>query len=79
MITMLHTYHDYYVTLLQDGATALILAAQNGYTEIVKTLVEGGANVNYTVEVRYGTVCACMYKWYDRVIEVKGQKRVEEY
>ena len=37
--------------VLQDGWTPLSAASQNGHLEIVKTLIEAGANVNHTTEV----------------------------
>ena len=37
--------------VLQDGWKPLIAASQNGHLEIVKTLIEAGANVNHTTEV----------------------------
>ena len=37
--------------ILQDGRTPLVSASQNGYLEIVKSLMEAGANVNHTTKV----------------------------
>ena len=37
--------------VLQDGWTPLVLASQNGHLEIVKSLIEAGANVNHTTKV----------------------------
>ena len=36
----------------QDGLTALIIAAGDGYTETVSVLVEAGADVNLQEKVR---------------------------
>ncbi len=36
---------------VQDGATALIVAAANGYMECVRLLVESGANMEATTKV----------------------------
>ena len=38
---------------LQDGATALIVSSQNGHREVVQLLIEGGANINISSNVRY--------------------------
>lgn len=35
------------------GATALIRATKNGYSEIVKSLVKGGADLNLTDNSRH--------------------------
>ena len=37
--------------VLQDDASPLIVASQNGHLEIVKSLIEAGANVNHTAKV----------------------------
>ena len=37
--------------VLQDCLTPLVVASQNGYLEIVKSLIEAGANVNHTAKV----------------------------
>ena len=37
--------------VLQDGWTPLGVASQNGHLEIVKRLIEAGANVNHTSKV----------------------------
>ena len=37
--------------VLQDGATPLIFASEIGYPEIVKTLIEAGANANLAAKV----------------------------
>ena len=37
--------------VLQDGWTPLGVASQNGHLEIVKRLIEAGANVNQTTKV----------------------------
>ena len=37
--------------VLQDDTSPLIIASQNGHLEIVKSLIEAGANVNHTAKV----------------------------
>ena len=37
--------------VLQNGATPLVIASQNRHLEIVKSLIEAGANVNHTTKV----------------------------
>ena len=37
--------------VLQDGGTPLVAASQNGHLEIMKSLIEAGANVNHTTKV----------------------------
>ena len=36
----------------QDGLTALMVATNKGYEDEIEALLEGGADVNYTHEVR---------------------------
>jgi Ankyrin repeat len=50
---------------MQNGATALILAAQMGHTDLVTQLLERGADVNATPEVSHTDfvgfrVCVCV-------------------
>ena len=44
---------------LQTGATALIVASKKGYSEVVKLLIDKGANVNISNSVRYIVVWLC--------------------
>ena len=37
--------------VLQKGWTPLDIASENGHLEIVKSLIEAGANVNHTTKV----------------------------
>ena len=37
--------------VLQNGATPLVFASQNGHVEIVKSLIDAGTNVNHTTKV----------------------------
>ena len=37
--------------VLQDVVTPLIIASHNGHLEIVKSIIEAGANVNHTIKV----------------------------
>ena len=41
----------YIVLLFQDGASALILASQNGHSEIVKDLIEAKASLDLQLQV----------------------------
>ena len=40
----------------QDGCTPLMFAAQNGYTKVVKTLLQHGAKVDMQKEVSTGNI-----------------------
>ena len=60
----------------KDGTTALMFAANSGYTEIVKVLIESGANIDYKRK-RYGLTAlmlACAAKQVDivRILIAKG-------
>ena len=37
--------------VLQNGWTPLVSASQEGHLELVKSLIEAGANVNHTTKV----------------------------
>ena len=37
--------------VLQDGLSPLYMASQKGHLDIVKTLIEAGANINQAVKV----------------------------
>ena len=37
--------------VLQNDVTPLVFASQKGHLEIVKSLIEAGANVNHTTKV----------------------------
>ena len=39
------------IFVLQDGASPLILASDEGHLDVVKALIEAGANVNHTSKV----------------------------
>ena len=39
------------LSILQDGWSPLMIASENGYHEIVKVLIEQGANINSQNEV----------------------------
>ena len=65
---------------LQTGATALIVASGQGQFEVVKLLIERGANVNISTNVRYMfvlilCVCACVWRyicmcWCNQIVNV---------
>ena len=38
--------HKFMITIIKNGKTALMMAAQGGHTEIVKALIAAGADVN---------------------------------
>ena len=44
---------SYYFSVLQDGRTALMLASQNGHTEVVKCLIEAKASPDLQAKVNY--------------------------
>ena len=50
------------VHFAQDKETVLILAAQKGYTEIVRILLRNGAQVNLTDRVRRTSIDASFYQ-----------------
>ena len=37
--------------VLQDGVTPLVAASQEGHLEVLKSLIEAGANVNHATKV----------------------------
>ena len=41
---------------LQDGKTALLHATEKGHTQIVKELLDAGANTEVTNKVTYGII-----------------------
>ena len=41
-----------HIVVIQDGSTALYMAAQNGHREVVELLLQHGADVNAEDEVR---------------------------
>ena len=44
---------------MQNGATALILAAQMGHTDLVTQLLERGADINATPDVSLTQILKC--------------------
>ena len=47
---------------VQDGWTALYIAAWNGHIDIVKHLIENGANINATDIVCFAMMCLWMMR-----------------
>ena len=45
---------------MQNGSTALILAAQMGHTDLVTQLLERGADINATPQVSHTDLCVCV-------------------
>jgi ankyrin repeat protein len=45
------------------GDTALILASKNGYTNVVKTLLNKNADVNFQNKVGGYSINVCFTKW----------------
>ena len=37
--------------VFQDGLSPLMIASEKGHDEVVKTLIEAGANINHTNQV----------------------------
>ena len=56
-----------HVCVSQCGRTALMIAAENGHSDIVTVLLEAGANVNIQDHVSAHLVrkksCACVYMY----------------
>jgi ankyrin repeat protein len=48
--------------VLQNGNTALLMAAQEGYTDIVQLLMEAGADVNVQSKVHLLLHLYCCFK-----------------
>jgi ankyrin repeat protein len=46
----------------QEGRTALMWAAKSGHTEAVKALIEKGADVNATEEVRHRHLFSSLFQ-----------------
>ena len=42
--------------LLQNGASPLMVASEMGHVEVVKSLIQGGANINHTNKVCAHTI-----------------------
>jgi ankyrin repeat protein len=61
---------------MQNGATALILAAQMGHTDLVTQLLERGADVNAASEVRilHTTHNSIISKSLEKVLSVKKRR-----
>ena len=52
-----------------DGATALFIAAQNNFPEIVELLVRSGANVNLVLDDGTSPLCAAAFKGSTEVVK----------
>ena len=51
------------IFVLQDGWSPLMKAGENGHLDVVKTLIEAGANVNHTNKVDTRTCTLLMYTY----------------
>ena len=64
-LCLLYTLPYSFLVYLQDGATALYAASLNGRIEVVRILIEGGADVNIRKRVCHLTilssVCVCIH------------------
>ena len=47
------------IFVLQDGVSSLMTASNKGHLDVVKTLIEAGANVNHTDKVGKYLHCCC--------------------
>ncbi|KAL5491841.1 hypothetical protein EMCRGX_G017206 [Ephydatia muelleri] len=56
--------------VLQDDTSPLIIASQNGHLEIVKSLIEAGANVNHTAKDGITALDIAVIKGHSEIIEV---------
>ena len=45
--------------MIQDGYTALMYASENSNIDIVKLLLQAGADINIQNKVRNSSVCVC--------------------
>jgi len=52
----MYFYRRHYLSIMQDGSTPLYVSCAKGHTEVVGTLVKGGADPNLGTKVQ-GSEC----------------------
>ena len=52
-------FNDLHFTVLQDGLSPLVTASDGGHFDVVKTLIEAGADINLSDKVGVCTVYKC--------------------
>ncbi len=63
---------SHYLDSVQDAATALYVAAQNGHCEAVRMLLMAGADVNMKTNVSRGVCVLCWFHgWVQRIVKLQ--------